>query len=239
MSRSTLSRQVTVNLVFWDSLESSLIPQQLVVEFNIYSCQTDDQGLDLLQEDFNVTYTKIMTLLDSFMKNSIVVDPQAFVQHRDLFLTLNNNVITLPDACESALVAALFSKLVMLCDQHTLVNYVSITDSDNVTFIHEYNEETLDASSKLENNYLGEFQILDWPWWLRDDTTMSDDAAADAQSQAQIQEQLQQQDFQSKTSWQEVEKTVRSLYKARARSDSTDWGQVVHVNFNKNKPDET
>lgn len=240
MSRSSLTRKTSLNLIHFDG--NSLEPHQVDVEFGLYTVISEDQDFDQVQTEFNITYAKILTLVQGVMDGAIVLDSQTYHEHVEYLGAWDNVIITLPVLSDSQLAAALFLKFLHICDPDTMVSHVSITDPVlGVTWTHEYTGTDIDPEI-LDTQYMGKYPVWPKPWWLRSDSLLHDDGAVDAQTQAVVQQAIEEA-ISVDDLWDQIEATVRGLGEDDEHIDLGDRapgvirdGDVVHVDFGGRDP---
>lgn len=239
MSRNSLTRNIRINLIYLE--QAHWTPKQLDVEFCLFAVYDDGDDFIQVQQDFNITYAKVTTMLHGFLDESLVMDPPGYHTHIELLDTIGNNVVTLPMVTDSQLATALFMKIMMICGEHTMLDYVKITDTEmGVSWRHEYTGEAIDIST-LDQDYMGEFSIWSKPWWLRDDCIMYDNAASDQQSLQEMRDCVSE-DTSAADIWREIESSVIELYQEESGSEPDPEpaskgsrvhrvGDVIHVDF--------
>lgn len=241
MSRNSLSRKTNLNFIHYDGI--SLEPHRVEIDFGLYTVVSDEQDIEQAQTEFNITYAKILALVQGVMDGAVVVDAQTYQENPEQLGAWDNVIITLPVLSDSQLAAALFLKFLHLCDVDTMVSYVSVTDLDlGVTWSHSYTGEEIDPDI-LDTQYMGEYPVWSKPWWLRSDSLLHDEGTTDPETQAQVQAMIAE-NVEVDHLWEQIEHTVRDL------SDPTEYthsqtpqvirdGDVVHVNFGKDRDDHT
>lgn len=169
MKQVTLSKTTNLNLLISKNNALDFYNTNLTFTLITSSESNSKEDMEAAQQDQNISYCKILSFIENILNNSIVAEiTDPYIEY---FAEIENNLITVADISDVALVAAFHSKFNALACANTDVETVSLYDTqEKITF--EYTSDPLeDEYTDLPSNELWcpEFSYWDMPWWKRND----------------------------------------------------------------------
>lgn len=239
MSNVNLEKTLDVNLMIFDDLSQKIEIMQCTILFTMMTLSPDGSPESISEARINhsVNFAKCLTFLELMLDHSILLSADADNDLLSVLAPYNNNLISLPEANESSLLAALHCKLNTICGEHTHVNLVKLTDTVQ-GLSYSYYQEEKDVYPELpssQSEWLGEFPYWDTPWWFRNDITTLDRSAEsqeefDAWMEARADTDMDTANF---ALFEEIENTVRAAAEGNL---STSPGELIEVDFEQKKP---
>lgn len=164
-----------LSLMFLDTQSQTLDCAHYELSFTLITEITDRAQLDQQKIKQNISFTKLLTLIEAVVDQSLVIDAEA--QTFQDIAVFNNNVIVLPEATEAMLTMALHNKFNTVVDPDTYVDCVRLkntTDGVSYEYVHTDKDHS-DMPTIAE--WLGELSYWESPWWLRPDISTLDRCA--------------------------------------------------------------
>ncbi|MDA8897553.1 hypothetical protein N9I83_00805 [bacterium] len=129
----------------------------------------------------NKSYAKVNMFVEQVLDHSFLAE----ISNPDVNLLekYNNNIIIVPDLSETTFLAALHCKLNSIVDTNTLVDKITLADTDQqLTYTYEIQEMEDDSWIELPGHeeWLPANSFWDTSWWFRYDVSTYDGMAKDS-----------------------------------------------------------
>ena len=127
-------------------------------------------------------------------------------------------------------VDVLTSKLNAIVGDNTEVNSVTLFDLDEqLKYKLEIIEDDDDDDIVNIKEWLGEFVLNDVPWWQRGDESTWDGIAKDREEYDKVKSSTS--DDETESIFEEIDDTIRSMYKMMKSESSDSSAEVIEVDF--------
>jgi len=207
---------------------------KFTVTYTMYVSQDDDETIEQLSINQNISYQKINHFLSFYVNNSIWYDKTGQDMIDNHFSSAKNLLLVTPAVNVTYLGNALFRKLNALCKDNVHVDGISIKDWEtNLTYSYR-TDEPLEGIDILPDNkeWMGEFSIYDTPWWDRDSISAYDYACSNAKDLAEVKLVLDEEGHIMSNDFQLIEEEVITQMKSVDPSMFNEKkGEIVHVDF--------
>jgi len=238
MSNVNLEKTLDVNLMMFDEASQRIEIMQCTILFTMHTTSPDalPESLNEARINHSVNFAKCLTFAELMLDHAIVLPADVDNLLISALAPYSNNVITLPEVNETTLLAALHSKMNIICGDNTHVDLVKITDRVQGLSYSYYQEEKDDYPELPyeQAEWLGELPYWDTPWWRRPDITTLDRNAADQEefdTWIQACEESGMNDANIAL-FEEIDDTVR----AAAEGNTNTSGELIEVDFEQKKP---
>ena len=207
---------------------------KFTVSYTMYVSQDNDESLEKLSLNQNISYQKINHFLSHYIDNSIWYDKIGQDMVDMHFSTTKNLLLVTPHINVTYLGNCFFRKLNALCKDHVKVDGISIKDhGTNLTY--SYRTDTPDEGIGIlpdNDAWMGEFSMYDLPWWDRDSISAYDYACRDAEDLAEIKQVLEEEGVEMGNDFQLIEDEVVRQMKANDPALFNEKkGEIIEVDF--------
>lgn len=201
------------------------------VSFSMLTRASEDlKEMDELQLEQNVSFAKVMCFVDAILNDSIIITVDDLPHYEKTLCEFLNNYVLLPDTADNTFISVLTSKFNAIVGENTEVNSVTLFDlDDQLKYRLEIYEEDDEAEIITLKDWLGEFALNDTPWWNRPDETTWDGAAKTQEEFDAIKNNVTDEDKDS--IFDDIEESIRTLYKSVQQGDSDSEAEVIEVDF--------
>lgn len=237
MKRFTLEKTCPIKLMVFDESSSRLELKDYVFTFSLMTDPTNYEDLLEAQIDQNISFTRIMFLLEIIVNESILYSADAIQQVSEtIYGKINNNLLLTPDVNEGVILALLHMKLNHICQEDSLVEKVRLLDTaDNIHYELTCDDEDLEDLPSVKD-WIGEFSYWAEPWWMRDDASTWD---IDFENQESLDE--FKDTFKHPEIWKEFDNIpdrVRAIFTQQLEDkgviEKTEKGTVIEIDFSDN-----
>lgn len=236
MSNVTLEKSMDVNLMMVDNDRIEIMQGNIM--FTMVTMAPDDSEKSIKEARIahSVNFAKCLTFLELMLDHSMIIPadlPQGLISE---LAPYNNNLISLPEVNETCLLAALHSKLNVICGGSTHVNIMRISDKVQGLSYTYQQEDALGGYPELpatQAEWLGDMPYWDTAWWLRPDvTTLDRNADSQEEMDVWLDAKLEADMDNANTAlFDEIERSVRE-----AASDDQPSGELIEVDFERKTP---
>ncbi len=182
MRQVTLNKTLPMRVLVLDTDQNAIqtteyrITYSMTTEINL---EAADPYLDACKAQ-NKSYAKVNMFVEQILDHSFLVqigNPDIKVIEK-----YNNNIIVLPDLNEMTFIAALHCKLNSITEKNTMVETISLADTDQ-QITYTYNVDKFDDDTWVELpvhcDWLPEFSHWNTSWWFRYDVSTFDGMSTD------------------------------------------------------------
>lgn len=235
MKRFTLEKTCPIKLMVYDDASSRLEIKDYVFTFSLMTDPSNYEDLVEAQIDQNISFTRIMFLLEVIINESILYSADAIEQVSEkVYGKINNNLLLTPDVNEGVLLALLHMKLNHICQEDSLVEKVRLLDTaDNIHYELTCDDEDLEDLPSVKD-WVTEHSYWKEPWWTRDDATTWDIDFETAEHLEEFKKSFEQPEM-----WKEFDSIpdrVRAIFtehlEEKGLIEKTEKGTVIEIDFN-------
>jgi len=190
--------------------------------------------IDQLQLEQNISFAKVMCFIEAILNDSIIITADNLSHYEKTLCEFSNNYVLLPDTLDNTVIDALTSKFNAIVGDNTEVNSVTLFDLDDqlkyrLEIIED--EDDYDDGDDIVNikEWLGEFVLNDIPWWQRGDESTWDGTAKDQEEYDKVKSTISDDGVES--IFEEIDDTIRSMYKIMKSESSDSTAEVIEVDF--------
>jgi hypothetical protein len=244
MNEFRLEKECSIQLMYYNAEANLLDIRDVDLTFSMVTSAYSNDPLDLAEAQLkqNISFAKASSFVERCLHGSIIFDNVIST----IGLTLENNLITVPDVTENTFVASLICKLNSIVDEDTTIHSIKMFDKyDKLKYTYKIEEKDTDYPLPKQTDWLGEYPYWETPWWYRDDITTYDKGATTEEEYKGWQKERKDGnvDKENRIWFEEIEKEVIKLYtemKNEQETTSPKKGEVISIDFgNKNKQDNT
>lgn len=207
------------------------VVRQYEISFSMLTRSSEDiKETDQLQLEQNISFAKVMCFIDSILNDSIIITADNLPHYEKTLCEFSNNYVLLPDTIDNTVIDVLTSKLNAIVGDNTEVNSVTLFDlDDQLKYRLEIIEDDDDDDIVNIKEWLGEFVLNDVPWWQRGDESTWDGIAKDREEYDKVKSSTS--DDESESIFEEIDDTIRSMYKIMKSESSDSSAEVIEVDF--------
>lgn len=238
MKRFTLEKTCPIKLMVYDDAASRLEIRDYVFTFSLMTDPTEYNDVIEAQIDQNISFTRIMFLLDIIVNESILYSADAIVPVSEkIYSKINNNLLLTPDVSEGTLLALLHMKLNHICQKNSMVEKVKLMDvQDNINYELTCDDEDLEDLPSVRE-WSTEFSHWSTPWWTRNDAYTWDIDFGTANDLEQFRETFEIPEIM--TDFNNIPDRVRSIFTEhlveKGLIEKTEKGTVIEIDFADNE----
>jgi hypothetical protein len=207
------------------------VVRQYEISFSMLTRSSEDiKETDQLQIEQNISFAKVMCFIDSILNDSIIITADNLPHYEKTLCEFSNNYVLLPDTIDNTVIDVLTSKLNAIVGDNTEVNSVTLFDLDEqLKYKLEIIEDDDDDDIVNIKEWLGEFVLNDVPWWQRGDESTWDGIAKDREEYDKVKSSTS--DDETESIFEEIDDTIRSMYKMMKSESSDSSAEVIEVDF--------
>jgi hypothetical protein len=207
------------------------VVRQYEISFSMLTRSSEDiKETDQLQLEQNISFAKVMCFIDSILNDSIIITADNLPHYEKTLCEFSNNYVLLPDTIDNTVIDVLTSKLNAIVGDNTEVNSVTLFDLDEqLKYRLEIIEDDDDDDIVNIKEWLGEFVLNDVPWWQRGDESTWDGIAKDREEYDKVKSSTT--DDESESIFEEIDDTIRNMYKIMKSESSDSSAEVIEVDF--------
>jgi hypothetical protein len=207
------------------------VVRQYEISFSMLTRSSEDiKETDQLQVEQNISFAKVMCFIDSILNDSIIITADNLPHYEKTLCEFSNNYVLLPDTIDNTVIDVLTSKLNAIVGDNTEVNSVTLFDLDEqLKYKLEIIEDDDDDDIVNIKEWLGEFVLNDVPWWQRGDESTWDGIAKDREEYDKVKSSTS--DDETESIFEEIDDTIRSMYKIMKSESSDSSAEVIEVDF--------
>jgi hypothetical protein len=207
------------------------VVRQYEISFSMLTRSSEDiKETDQLQIEQNISFAKVMCFIDSILNDSIIITADNLPHYEKTLCEFSNNYVLLPDTIDNTVIDVLTSKLNAIVGDNTEVNSVTLFDLDEqLKYKLEIIEDDDDDDIVNIKEWLGEFVLNDVPWWQRGDESTWDGIAKDREEYDKVKSSTS--DDETESIFEEIDDTIRSMYKIMKSESSDSSAEVIEVDF--------
>jgi hypothetical protein len=207
------------------------VVRQYEISFSMLTRSSEDiKETDQLQLEQNISFAKVMCFIDSILNDSIIITADNLTHYEKTLCEFSNNYVLLPDTIDNTVIDVLTSKFNAIVGDNTEVNSVTLFDLDEqLKYRLEIIEDDDDDDIVNIKEWLGEFVLNDVPWWQRGDESTWDGVAKDREEYDKVKSSTS--DDESESIFEEIDETIRSMYKIMKSESSDSSAEVIEVDF--------
>jgi hypothetical protein len=207
------------------------VVRQYEISFSMLTRSSEDiKETDQLQLEQNISFAKVMCFIDSILNDSIIITADNLTHYEKTLCEFSNNYVLLPDTIDNTVIDVLTSKFNAIVGDNTEVNSVTLFDLDEqLKYRLEIIEDDDDDDIVNIKEWLGEFVLNDVPWWQRGDESTWDGVAKDREEYDKVKSSTS--DDESESIFEEIDDTIRSMYKIMRSESSDSSAEVIEVDF--------
>lgn len=207
------------------------VVRQYEISFSMLTRSSEDiKETDQLQVEQNISFAKVMCFIDSILNDSIIITADNLPHYEKTLCEFSNNYVLLPDTIDNTVIDVLTSKLNAIVGDNTEVNSVTLFDLDEqLKYKLEIIEDDDDDDIVNIKEWLGEFVLNDVPWWQRGDESTWDGVAKDREEYDKVKSSTS--DDETESIFEEIDDTIRSMYKIMKSESSDSSAEVIEVDF--------
>jgi hypothetical protein len=207
------------------------VVRQYEISFSMLTRSSEDiKETDQLQLEQNISFAKVMCFIDSILNDSIIITADNLTHYEKTLCEFSNNYVLLPDTIDNTVIDVLTSKFNAIVGDNTEVNSVTLFDLDEqLKYRLEIIEDDDDDDIVNIKEWLGEFVLNDVPWWQRGDESTWDGIAKDREEYDKVKSSTS--DDESESIFEEIDDTIRSMYKIMRSESSDSSAEVIEVDF--------
>jgi hypothetical protein len=207
------------------------VVRQYEISFSMLTRSSEDiKETDQLQVEQNISFAKVMCFIDSILNDSIIITADNLPHYEKTLCEFSNNYVLLPDTIDNTVIDVLTSKLNAIVGDNTEVNSVTLFDLDEqLKYKLEIIEDDDDDDIVNIKEWLGEFVLNDVPWWQRGDESTWDGIAKDQEEYDKVKSSTS--DDETESIFEEIDDTIRSMYKIMKSESSDSSAEVIEVDF--------
>lgn len=207
------------------------VVRQYEISFSMLTRSSEDiKETDQLQIEQNISFAKVMCFIDSILNDSIIITADNLPHYEKTLCEFSNNYVLLPDTIDNTVIDVLTSKLNAIVGDNTEVNSVTLFDLDEqLKYKLEIIEDDDDDDIVNIKEWLGEFVLNDVPWWQRGDESTWDGIAKDQEEYDKVKSNTS--DDETESIFEEIDDTIRSMYKIMKSESSDSSAEVIEVDF--------
>lgn len=229
MRSLSLEKTSQIKLIVLEN--NRFIVRQYEISFSMLTRSSEDiKETDQLQLEQNISFAKVMCFIDSILNDSIIITADNLSHYEKTLCEFSNNYVLLPDTIDNTVIDVLTSKLNAIVGDNTEVNSVTLFDlDDQLKYKLEIFEDDDDDDIVNIKEWLGEFVLNDVPWWQRGDESTWDGIAKDREEYDKVKSSTG--DDESESIFEEIDDTIRSMYKIMKSESSDSAAEVIEVDF--------
>ena len=203
------------------------------ISFSMLTRSSEDlKEVDELQIEQNISFAKVMCFIDAILNDSIVITADNLPHYEKTLCEFSNNYVLMPDTVDNTVIGILTSKFNAIVGDNTEVNSVTLFDlDDQLKYKLEIFEDEDDDDDGIVDikAWLGELVLSDVPWWLRADESTWDGIAKDRDEYNIVKANIN--DDEPDSIFDEIEDTIRGMYKSMKSESSDSTAEVIEVDF--------
>lgn len=210
----TINKQLPLNVVFYEDTSASFTSKAYVFDFTVQADRETDITDTEIQLGQIITVNKCILFLEDYVDNALVTDDDGLSFVKDLIAAgSDNNMVVIPHATDACFLAALFSKLNVLCAPGMKILSARLRDvRDGTTLTVE--GDTPSAGLPDTAKWVGNFPYWPEPWWTRHDVITYDNYAESIEEFERWQERFVADDIpaQSAAPLADLEQQIREAF---------------------------
>ena len=229
MRSLSLEKTSQINLIVLEN--KKFVVRHYEISFSMLTRSGEDlKEIDQLQLEQNISFAKVMCFIDSILNDSIIITADNLPHYEKTLCEFSNNYVLLPDTIDNTVIDVLTSKLNAIVGDNTEVNSVTLFDLDEqLKYKLEIIEDDDDDDIVNIKEWLGEFVLNDVPWWQRGDESTWDGIAKDQEEYDKVKSSTS--DDETESIFEEIDDTIRSMYKIMKSESSDSSAEVIEVDF--------
>ena len=231
MRSLSLEKTSQINLIVLEN--KRFVVRHYEISFSMLTRSGEDlKEIDQLQLEQNISFAKVMCFIEAILNDSIIITADNLSHYEKTLCEFSNNYVLLPDTLDNTVIDVLTSKFNAIVGGNTEVNSVTLFDlDDQLKYRLEIIEDEDDFDDDVFNikEWLGEFVLNDIPWWQRSDESTWDGTAKDQEEYDKVKSTISDDDVES--IFEEIDDTIRSMYKIMKSESSDSTAEVIEVDF--------
>ena len=231
MRSLSLEKTSQINLIVLEN--KKFVVRHYEISFSMLTRSGEDlMEIDQLQLEQNISFAKVMCFIEAILNDSIIITADNLSHYEKTLCEFSNNYVLLPDTLDNTVIDVLTSKFNAIVGGNTEVNSVTLFDlDDQLKYRLEIIEDEDDFDDDVFNikEWLGEFVLNDIPWWQRSDESTWDGTAKDQEEYDKVKSTISDDDVES--IFEEIDDTIRSMYKIMKSESSDSTAEVIEVDF--------
>ena len=231
MRSLSLEKTSQINLIVLEN--KKFVVRHYEISFSMLTRSGEDlKEIDQLQLEQNISFAKVMCFIEAILNDSIIITADNLSHYEKTLCEFSNNYVLLPDTLDNTVIDVLTSKFNAIVGGNTEVNSVTLFDlDDQLKYRLEIIEDEDDFDDDVFNikEWLGEFVLNDIPWWQRSDESTWDGTAKDQEEYDKVKSTISDDDVES--IFEEIDDTIRSMYKIMKSESSDSTAEVIEVDF--------
>jgi len=231
MRSLSLEKTSQINLIVLEN--KRFVVRHYEISFSMLTRSGEDlKEIDQLQLEQNISFAKVMCFIEAILNDSIIITTDNLSHYEKTLCEFSNNYVLLPDTLDNTVIDVLTSKFNAIVGGNTEVNSVTLFDlDDQLKYRLEIIEDEDDFDDDVFNikEWLGEFVLNDIPWWQRGDESTWDGTAKDQEEYDKVKSTISDDDVES--IFEEIDDTIRSMYKIMKSESSDSTAEVIEVDF--------
>ena len=231
MRSLSLEKTSQINLIVLEN--KKFVVRHYEISFSMLTRSGEDlKEIDQLQLEQNISFAKVMCFIEAILNDSIIITADNLSHYEKTLCEFSNNYVLLPDTLDNTVIDVLTSKFNAIVGGNTEVNSVTLFDlDDQLKYRLEIIEDEDDFDDDVFNikEWLGEFVLNDIPWWQRSDESTWDGTAKDQEEYDKVKSTISDDDVESIC--EEIDDTIRSMYKIMKSESSDSTAEVIEVDF--------
>ena len=231
MRSLSLEKTSQINLIVLEN--KRFVVRHYEISFSMLTRSGEDlKEIDQLQLEQNISFAKVMCFIEAILNDSIIITADNLSHYEKTLCEFSNNYVLLPDTLDNTVIDVLTSKFNAIVGGNTEVNSVTLFDlDDQLKYRLEIIEDEDDFDDDVFNikEWLGEFVLNDIPWWQRSDESTWDGTAKDQEEYDKVKSTIS--DDESESIFDEIDDTIRSMYKIMKSESGDSTAEVIEVDF--------
>ena len=231
MRSLSLEKTSQINLIVLEN--KRFVVRHYEISFSMLTRSGEDlKEIDQLQLEQNISFAKVMCFIEAILNDSIIITADNLSHYEKTLCEFSNNYVLLPDTLDNTVIDVLTSKFNAIVGGNTEVNSVTLFDLDDQL---KYRLEIIEDEDEYDDDifnikeWLGEFVLNDIPWWQRSDESTWDGTAKDQEEYDKVKSTISDDDVES--IFEEIDDTIRSMYKIMKSESSDSTAEVIEVDF--------
>jgi len=231
MRSLSLEKTSQINLIVLEN--KRFVVRHYEISFSMLTRSGEDlKEIDQLQLEQNISFAKVMCFIEAILNDSIIITADNLSHYEKTLCEFSNNYVLLPDTLDNTVIDVLTSKFNAIVGGNTEVNSVTLFDLDDQL---KYRLEIIEDEDEYDDDifnikeWLGEFVLNDIPWWQRGDESTWDGTAKDQEEYDKVKSTISDDDVES--IFEEIDDTIRSMYKIMKSESSDSTAEVIEVDF--------
>lgn len=230
MRSLSLEKTSQINLIVLEN--KRFVVRHYEISFSMLTRSGEDlKEIDQLQLEQNISFAKVMCFIEAILNDSIIITVDDLSHYEKTLCEFSNNYVLLPDTLDNTVIDVLTSKFNAIVGGNTEVNSVTLFDLDDQL---KYRLEIIEDEDEYDDDifnikeWLGEFVLNDIPWWQRNDESTWDGTAKDQEEYDKVKSTISD---ESESIFEEIDDTIRSMYKIMKSESSDSTAEVIEVDF--------